>query len=416
MFSKIKKMVLKLSPAFLVRLYHYSLAFLGACFYGFPSRKIKIIGITGTKGKSSTLEILNKIFEDAGFKTALIGTIRFKIGDKEIPNLKKMTMPGRFFIQKMINLAVKENCDFVIMEITSEGAKQMRHKFLELDVLIFTNLAPEHIESHGSYEKYRSAKLEIAKKLNTSLKKDKFIVLNGDDKETPLFERVCLKIEKIYFSKNDFQNGLIKINDTEIKSALVGEFNLYNIASAVKTALKFNVPIEKIKESVENFKTIPGRAEEIDLGQNFKVVVDYAHTPNSLVAIYQAYPENKVCVLGATGGGRDKWKRPELGKIADKYCKKIFLTDEDPYDENPREIVNQIFAGITNRDKVEIEMDRRKAIRLALNYASQNDDINAVILTGKGVDPYIMRANGEKEIWDEKQIATEELKKILQQK
>ena len=413
MFLKLKKTILKLSPVFLVRLYHLKLAFLGAFFYGFPSRKIKIIGITGTKGKSSTLEILNKILEDAGFKTALIGTIRFKVGSKEIPNLKKMTMPGRFFVQKIIREAVKEKCDFVIMEITSEGSKQWRHRFLELNTLIFTNLAPEHIESHGSYEKYREAKLQIVRKLNSSSKKNKFIVLNKDDKETPLFEKVCIDIEKIYFSKNDFSNGMVKMNNTEIKTNLVGEFNLYNIASAVKTALKFGVSIEKIKQAVENFQSIPGRAEEIDLNQKFKVVVDYAHTPNSLEAIYKAYPGNKVCVLGATGGGRDKWKRKILGEIADTFCEKIFLTDEDPYDENPREIVDQVFEGITNKNKVEIEMDRRMAINKALKYARKNNGINAVILTGKGVDPYIMRANGEKEIWNEKQIATEELKKVL---
>ncbi len=168
-------------------LYHFILAFTGALIYRFPSRYIKVVAITGTKGKSSTVEILNSILEAAGKKTALVNTIRFKIGNISKRNLHKMTMPGRFFVQKFLRDAVSAGCEYAIIEMTSEGAKQFRHKFIDLDALIFLNLSPEHIESHGSYEKYRAAKLSIARALATSKKKNCVLVVNGDDKESGAF-------------------------------------------------------------------------------------------------------------------------------------------------------------------------------------------------------------------------------------
>ena len=159
-------------------IYHYLLAFLGAVYYRFPSKRIKVVAITGTKGKTTTVELVNAILEEAGFKTALASTLRFKIGEKSEDNKFKMTMPGRFFLQNFLRKAVGTGCDWAVIEMSSEGAKQFRHKFIDLDALIFTNLAPEHIESHGSYQKYLEAKLSIAKALEESSKKEKVIVSN----------------------------------------------------------------------------------------------------------------------------------------------------------------------------------------------------------------------------------------------
>src|SRR5262249_20138772 len=141
--------------------YHWILAFAAAVFYGFPSRNIKVIGITGTKGKSSTVEILNAILEEAGYKTALTNTIRFKIGGESTENLYKMSMPGRFFMQRQLRKAVADGCDYFIMELTSQGSVTSRHKFIQLDTFVFTNISPEHIEAHGSYENYLKAKLDL---------------------------------------------------------------------------------------------------------------------------------------------------------------------------------------------------------------------------------------------------------------
>src|SRR3989344_8408316 len=184
---KIKKLIPESAFTFLQPVYHYILSLTGALIYGFPSRKIFVVGITGTKGKTSTAELVNVMLEEAGFKTALLGTLRFKIGETSEMNKQKMTMPGRFFVQQFLKRAVKEKCDYVIVEMTSQGVLQYRHKFVQLDALIFTNLSPEHIESHGSYENYIQAKLEIAKALEKSHKKRKFLIVNADDKEAPRF-------------------------------------------------------------------------------------------------------------------------------------------------------------------------------------------------------------------------------------
>ena len=192
MLEKILRTIERFIPKklyeFLQPAYHYSLALAGALFYGFPGRKIKVIGITGTKGKTSTAEILSAILEEAGYSTAIISTLRFKIGKTEERNLFKMTMPGRGFVQKMLRRAVSAKCDFAIIEMTSEGAKFYRHKFTYPNAAIFTNISPEHIESHGSYEKYLSAKLKIAEELSRSPKKSKIIVVNADDKEHLKFQ------------------------------------------------------------------------------------------------------------------------------------------------------------------------------------------------------------------------------------
>ncbi|MDB5254188.1 MAG: UDP-N-acetylmuramyl-tripeptide synthetase, partial [Parcubacteria group bacterium] len=168
-------------------LYHYLLSLTGAVIYRFPSKELTVIAVTGTKGKSSTTEMISAIFEAAGHKTALLGTIRFKIGDESRPNKQKMTVPGRFFVQHFLREAVKAKCDVAVLEMSSEAAKQYRHKWVDLDALVFTNLSPEHIESHGSFEKYREAKLQITKSLGKSLNKRSAVVANADDPNADLF-------------------------------------------------------------------------------------------------------------------------------------------------------------------------------------------------------------------------------------
>lgn len=183
-------------------IYHYALALLGAILFLFPSRKINVIAVTGTKGKTSVVEITGAILEEAGFKVALSSTLRFKIGDKSERNMYKMTIPGRFFLQKFLRRAVRTKCQYAVVEMTSEGARQFRHKFIAFDALIFTNLAKEHIESHGSYEKYVEAKLKIASALEKSKKKRKILVVNTDDAEASKFLMINID-EKYKYALND---------------------------------------------------------------------------------------------------------------------------------------------------------------------------------------------------------------------
>lgn len=400
--------------------YHYLLAFTGAVINGFPSKKILVIGVTGTKGKSTTTEMVNAIFEASGHKTALQNTIRFKVGESEKRNLFKMSMPGRFFMQNFLKSAVDQKCDVAILELTSEGARQFRNKFIELDALIFTNLAPEHIESHGSYENYVKAKVSIAREMDG--KEKGVIIANTDDKEAEKFLNLNIKT-KIPYSINDALNvdststsSSFQIDKTVIHMKLGGIFNVLNALGAIACARHFGIKDEDIKKGLESMEKVRGRMEKVEAGQNFDVVVDYAHTPESLEAIYQTYKDHKtVCVLGNTGGGRDTWKRKVMGEIADKYCSHIILANEDPYDEDPMKIIHEVKAGIMKKP-FEVILDRRDAINTAVKKATEMKNKNervAVLITGKGTDPYIMEANGKKTPWDDATVAKEEIEKVL---
>lgn len=418
MLSTVKKLIPRPLLHIIMPAYHFMLAFLGALLYRFPSRKIIVIGVTGTKGKTSTTEILNNILETEGHVTAVLGTLRFKVGDRNLRNLKKMTMPGRFFVQKFLRDAVSAGCTHAIIEMTSEGAKQFRQRFIDMDALIFTNLSPEHIESHGSYEKYRDAKLAIARTLARSSKPHRYMIANTDDKEAERF--LLLKnITPVPYSlldggkiEADETHIVLTFHNTPITSSLGGMFNASNILGAATCALKLGVSTENIAKGIAKTECIEGRMERITLGQDFPVIVDYAHTPDSLEAIYKTFSTHEnICVLGNTGGGRDKWKRPIMGSLAEKYCTEIILTNEDPYDEDPTIILTEISTGIKEKKPI-IILDRRAAIAHALKLA-QKYEHPAVLITGKGTDPFIMGPNGMKTPWDDRDVAKEELHKIL---
>ena len=394
--------------------YHYAWAVLAALWYGFPARRLTVIGVTGTKGKSSVAEMLSAILSAAGNKTALAGTIRFAIGDESRPNLFKMTLPGRGFIQKFLAEAVEKNCTHAVVEITSEAALQYRHLGLDLDALIFTNLQKEHVESHGSMENYFRAKFRIAESLVRSQKRPRIIVANADDARGAAF--LAIQVEKqIPFSLTDVadthtdeRSVSFLYGGTHFTLPLPGEFNILNALAAIKTAETCGVPLATCAKALRELSRISGRVERIETGQDFIAIVDYAHTPDSLTALYGAFPTHrKICVLGNTGGGRDTWKRPEMGRIADLACDHVILTNEDPYDEDPRAIVEAMAAGMKRTP--EIIMDRREAIRAALAAARPGD---AVLISGKGTDPFIMGAKGSRLPWSDAQVFREELERL----
>ncbi|NCN52742.1 UDP-N-acetylmuramoyl-L-alanyl-D-glutamate--2,6-diaminopimelate ligase [Candidatus Parcubacteria bacterium] len=411
----------RLIPTPLFRLlqpaYHYCFAVLGAVIYRIPSKEITVIGVTGTKGKSTTVELINAIFEADGHRTAVAGTIRFKIGEKSERNMYKMTMPGRFFVQKFLRDAVDAGCEVAIIEMTSEGVKQFRHSFIHLDALVFTNLSPEHIESHGSYEKYIAAKLKLAEALEVSKKRPRFMVANADDDHGSDFLKAHVE-HSLPYSLEDLELHTLNREDvslvlegTTIRVPLVGLFNVYNALAAITVARAFCIPLPTIAKALAELSPVKGRVERFKMpaGSKKKVtaVVDYAHTPDSLEKLYQAFPKDvKVCVLGNTGGGRDTWKRPEMGRIASEYCEKIILTNEDPYDEDPRKIINDMVRGVEDESKLEIIMDRREAIRAALQGAP---DGGVVLISGKGTDPYIMGPHNTKMPWSDAKVVQQEM-------
>lgn len=432
----IKKIIRKIVPYFLISAYHFILAFLGAFIYGFPSRKLKVIGVTGTNGKSTVVNLATKILEEAGFKVASISSIRFKIGEREWLNTLKMTMPGRLKIQKFLKEALRQSCQYVVLEVTSEGIKQHRHRFVNFHTAVLTNLTPEHIESHGSFEKYKEAKGKLFQKA------EDIHIINLDDKNVEYFlkfpssQKFCYSlnenshIESLKIDCQLVKAANIKISDKGLEFnvgkirfylKLLGSFNVYNALAAICIGLSENIDLEIAKKALEKIESVPGRMEII-IDNPFTVIVDYAHTPDSLQKVYQTLKNLKIKagrmigVLGAAGGGRDKWKRPEMGKIAFQYCDYIILTNEDPYDENPLLILEDIekgFSQIPNSQfqipKYEKILDRREAIKKALSLAREND---IVIITGKGAEPWMCLAHDKKIPWDDREIVREEFRKL----
>ena len=432
-FYAIKRLIKKIVPSSLIDRYHFFWALFGALLYRFPSRKIKVIGVTGTNGKTTTTEMIAKIFEEAGYKTALLNSIRFKIGKKEKLNKMRMTMPGRFFIQRFLKKAVNAGCKFAILEVTSEGIKQYRHRFINFDTAVITNLAPEHIEAHGGFENYKRTKgklFQATKKVH---------VINLDDKNADYFLQFQAERKYLYKIKN--QKSKIKnkerikileaknyqslpqgvrffVNNEEFNLKLLGEFNVYNALAAICVGLSQGIDLKTCKRALEKMKGIPGRMETV-IKRPFEVIVDYAFTPNALRKVYETLIDSKlksqnsklICVLGACGGGRDKWKRPVLGELAAKYCNKIILTNEDPYDEDPNQILLEIKSGIPKEQipMTNLVLDRRKAIRQALKMAKAGD---VVVITGKGCESSICLAGGKQIPWDDRRVAREEFNNL----
>ncbi len=412
---RIKKLIPKSVFDFFAPYYHAFLAQLGSILYGNPTKSLKIIGVTGTKGKSTTVYLISKIFESANEPIAAIGSLGFKIKDREWPNHLKMTMPGRFKLQKFFYEAKKAGCKYVVLEVTSEGIKQKRHLGINFDCAVFTNLHKEHLESHGSFENYYKAKQELfARTSNVH-------VLNADDKNVELFSKFSSKRTIFY----GIETGDMRAMNLELESDkssfdvygikfninLGGRFNVLNCLAALSVAAMYGIDLPRVKPVLESIKNIPGRMEFVQK-EPFGVVVDYAHTPDSLEAVYKTLKKDSnklICVLGAAGGGRDKWKRSEFGRIAGEYCDEIILTDEDPYDEIPKKIIEEIFSGLSSNSKLKVQkiIDRREAIKTALTKAEQGD---TVVITGKGSEISMAVAGGNKIPWSDREIVRELLK------
>jgi len=434
----VKSKVKKLIPERLISFYHFCLAALAVFYYGFPSKKMIVIGVTGTKGKTSAANFVWSVLTAAGYTVGLIGTANIRIGDIEMLNKYHMTMPGRFILQGILSKIVKAGCEYCIVETTSQGMKQWRHWGIFYDVAIFTNLSPEHLESHGnSFEKYKAAKgkMFIAltkgdRKIIDGKKVEKIIIANCDNPHSdyylnfPADRRITYGIKGGNFIVKDIHNtpdGLeFSVDSNRYTINILGNFNIYNALPAIIIGSIFGIHDDKIKDGLANLKSIPGRMEKIDEGQNFLVFVDYAHEKEGMTAVLDTAKDltgagNKVIVLlGAEGGGRDKSKRPILGEIAAKKADFVVISNVDPYEDDPKEICEDIataaekFGKIRNKELFVIE-DRREGIRKALSLANKND---VVLITGKGAEQSII-IGGKRFPWDDRVVVCEELGKIL---
>ncbi len=428
----IKKFLKQFIPKPVLSFYHLSLAHLANVLYGMPSKKLIVIGVTGTNGKSSTVNLISKVLEEAGYKTALTSTVNFKVGDKDQLNYLKMTMPGRFFLQRMMAKAVSDGCMFMIMESSSEGVLQHRQIGIRYDCMVFTNLTPEHIEAHGSFENYKQSKLtyfrymeSLPEKIINGQKIPKTIIANVDDTYVDEFKN-CKADQIICFGKNQTadvrgenlvstEQGInFSVGETKFNLHLKGLFDFYNSLAAIATAKAFGVNIETSKAALEKITGIPGRMELIDAGQSYKVLIDYAPEPESVKQLYETiknWQHGKIIhLLGSTGGGRDVSRRKFLGQLAAQNADTVIITNEDPYDDDPQKIIDDVAEGAIDNGKILDHnlykiLDRREAIAKAFLLAQTGD---LVILTGKGAEQKMAIKNGYVK-WDEREVARQEI-------
>jgi len=426
--SYIKRVVKKALPASkkrqLEQVYRLNKAHFAVTVFRSPASGMRVIGITGTNGKTSTCSFVNEIIKSTGKKTALYTTAYSEILGKQTPNRSHMTVASAWSVQKFFAEAKRNKVEWVILEITSHALDQYRIKGVPLEVVAITNLSQDHLDYHGTMENYANAKARIITDFSP-----KTVVLNADDEWFSFFARE-VKNELITIGEKD-ANYLIKdlqlkpsgisfnlVNAKGIlalKSKAVGHFNVYNIAMAATICQSIGCTKNAIEEAVVNLPTVPGRMEPIDEGQDFAVLVDYAHTPDALENVLKAsrtISSNKVRIVFGATGDRDTSKRAPMGAVAAQFADYIYLTDDETYSEDGNKIRKAVLKGIEEHGGIanctEVA-ERREAIKQAFKDAKKGD---VVILAGIGHQDY--RVMGTTKVaWDEREVAHEILKEII---
>lgn len=446
----IKKGAKRILPDFVVDWYHRCLAVLAAYRYRHPTRELRVIGVTGTNGKSTVTDYIARILEEAGYKVGYTSTVKFKIGEEEWLNDKKMTMLGRFALQKFLRRMVESGCEYAIIETSSEGLKQHRHIGIDYDVAVFTNLTPEHLESHGGFENYKKAKGKLFARLAKRRKKTldgkdvpTVAVLNIADEHSPYFQQFGAQKTYGYLTEKTENPGKVKwpigivkamdvdvqpsgsrfrVRETDFSLKMLGLFNVENALAAISVGLSQDVPLPVMAEALGKIETVPGRMEIIDAGQPFTALVDYAPEPASFMKLYEVIamlPKARIIhVLGSCGGGRDTDRRSVLGRIAGKKADIVIVTNEDPYDDDPDEIIEGVAKGAEEAGKVRGEdlytfSERGDAITFAVEIAKPRD---LVVVTGKGSEQAIVVAAGRKIPWDDREKLREAIKTVYTEK
>ncbi len=430
-----KWLMKKLIPQSIKNIYHLFQAVLANVWYGFPSRKLKVIGVTGTNGKTTTVQMIAKILEEAGKKVAVASTINFKIGEKEWVNDTKLTTLSIFGLQKHLHEAVQAGCDYAVIEITSHSLDQNRVWGTDFDVAVITNVTREHLDYHRTMEKYAKAKEKLF--AIVSKKSEGVAIVNLDMERAseflkyPAAKKFGYRIEyrvssieyrdiKIVEAKNvqlNIHNTQYTILNTQFQINLPGEFNVENALAATCVGLSQNISLENISAALAGIKGVPGRMERIENNRGIEIIVDYAVTPDSLEKLYTYITKikketSKVIAVFGSCGERDRGKRPIMGKIVSKIADFVIVTNEDPYHEDPQQIIDEVFAGVSKYRKENINawriLDRREAIKKALQMAESGD---IVVVTGKGAEE-TMAIGNERIPWNDPKVIREILTEL----
>lgn len=392
--------------------------------YGNPAKNLRVIAVTGTNGKTTTVNYINEILKEAGKKTAVFSTAIIEIAGMRRVNDLNATVGTTKCMQKFLRDAKKDEVDFVILEITSHSLKQHKLATVPIEVAVMTNLTQDHLDYHKTMEEYAEAKGKLFSK------EPKYIVLNRDDAWFDFFNKYRAGEQKITYGEHEEAEARVEkyklyrkgseasvVIDHQVKlelaTALPGKYNILNMTAAATVAYILGIGLKDIVEGVANLEGVPGRFERVVEDMNYDIVVDYAHTPDALEKLLETartITKNRVILVFGATGDRDKGKRPIMGNIAGKYADRIILTDDECYYEDPQYIRNQIREGI-EEVKASAKMteigDRRKAIEKALSIATKGD---MVLVTGMGHEQFRI-INGKKEPWNDAEIVRSILSK-----
>lgn len=423
--SGIRKMLPSGTVKMLEEGYRISRVKLLTARYGNPAKGLRVIAVTGTNGKTTVVNFLNEILKEAGYKTALFSTAVIEInGDKHINDLNR-TVAVTGDLMKFYRDAKKAGVDFVLIEATSHALDQHKLSTTPVEMAIMTNLTQDHLDYHKTMDNYAAAKAKLFKA------QPKYIVLNRDDAWFDYFNAFPAGFQKITYGRApeaDARIERVKLyrkgteldmlidhqTKLELATALPGEFNAYNLAAAVSAAYLLEIGLKDIVEGAANLEGIPGRFDRVEAGQPYDVIVDYAHTPDGYEKLLTAAKEitkNRVILVFGSCGDRDKAKRPIMGEIAARMADRIFLTDEESYNEDPQTIRDQVYVGIERAHGVAKTLeipDRFEAIKKALSVATRGD---TVLITGMGHEMYRI-VNGKRIPWND----AEAVKQILSEK
>ena len=406
-----------------------ALAGLSAAYYRHPSRRMTLIGVTGTNGKTTVTYLVESIFRTAGIPVSVIGTVNYRIGNRVMP--AGNTTPQSSDLQKLFAMSLNKGIKTAVIEVSSHALALGRVQLCDFDMAIFTNLTRDHLDFHGSMDDYFSAKLKLFRmlKVDPSGRREKYAIINRDDPcgseiarqtSVPVVSygfnrkyRVSANNTKMNHKSMSFRI-YTKEGSIDIKTVLAGKHNIYNIMAACSCAMSYGIKINKIKKGIERVKVIPGRLERVDCGQGFAVFVDYAHTDDALASVLKTVrelePKRVITVFGC-GGDRDRSKRPLMGESAVKLSDYVFVTNDNPRTEDPEKIVLDIEVGIrkTGKDNYKVVLDRQEAISSAVNMADKGD---VILIAGKGHENY--QVLGEKHVsFDDREVARRHIRQRL---